>query len=409
MWTAALILPDCARAQATPHVTTLYSFNAGGNSAFAYPNAPVTIGAKGVLYGTTSNNGGAVYSLAPPASPGSPWTASLLHEFAGGGDGYHPGAGVVIGSGGILYGTTVSGGTAVCSCGTVFSLTPPASSGGAWTESVIYSFTGGGDGAAPLAGVVIGKNGVLYGTTSSGGEFLYYGTVYSLTPPSSPGGSWTETTLYSFSGFPDAGDPYASVAIGSGALYGTTFSGGTANAGTVFSLTPPGSPGAAWTENVLYSFTDNTGAFPSGSVAPGSGGVLYGTVQLGGNRACLAGCGAVFSLAPGGAWTETVLYNLRAASGGNPYAGVTIGNGGVLYGTAFDGGTGTCTGGCGVLFSLTPPVSPGSGWTETVLHRFQGADGANPAAGVTISKSGVIYGTTSIDGTMGGGTVFEFK
>jgi uncharacterized repeat protein (TIGR03803 family) len=149
----------------------------------------------------------------------------------------------------VLYGTTEEGGTGTggtgfaCSsgCGTVFSLTPPATPGGAWTETVLHDFAfTGGDGAVPEAGVVIGTSGVLYGTTAYGGA-SDAGTVFSLTPPASPGGAWTETVLHDFTGGSDGRYPEAGVAMGkSGGLFGTTDLGGagTCNCGTVFALKP---------------------------------------------------------------------------------------------------------------------------------------------------------------------------
>jgi len=170
-------------------------------------------------------------------------------------------AGVVIGSGGVLYGTTPFGGTGTCleGCGTVFSLTPPASPGGAWAETVIYSFAGGSDGSGPSAGVVIGGGGMLYGTTVSGGAGACdggCGTVYSLVPPTSRGGVWTETVLYTFKGgiYEDGILPEARVVIGSGGvLYSTTVGSGTSATGTVFSLAPPLSPG--WPALSVYPMT----------------------------------------------------------------------------------------------------------------------------------------------------------
>jgi hypothetical protein len=111
----------------------------------------------------------------------------MLYSFAGPpSDGMVPYAGVAIGTGGVLYGTTINGGTGNCTgfgqqgCGTVFSLTPPASPGGVWTGAVLYSFTGGSDGYEPLAGVAIGYGGALYGTTCCGGTV--FGTVFKLKP-----------------------------------------------------------------------------------------------------------------------------------------------------------------------------------------------------------------------------------
>jgi uncharacterized repeat protein (TIGR03803 family) len=161
----------------------------------------------------------------------------------------------------VLYGTTLSGGSGPfpdcyfdteIGCGTVFQLTPPATPGGAWTESVIYNFAGGiGEGAYPYASLVLGKNGVLYGTTSYGGTSASgsacpsdanpgCGTVFQLTPPATPGGAWTETILHGFTGQDgDGAVPYGGLTLSpSGTLYGTTAAGGTAGGGTVFSIVP---------------------------------------------------------------------------------------------------------------------------------------------------------------------------
>ena len=418
--TALLIFTAYTAAQTSPpRLTTLHEFaghpNDGGNPGYG----AMVIGKGGVLYGTTVAGGtsdkGTVFSVTPPASPGGAWTETVLYSFTGyPSDGWNPGARVVIGTGGVLYGTTFGGGTS--NAGTVFSLTPPASPGGAWTEAVLYSFTGGSDGSNPIAGVVIGKGGVLYGTTMFAGGPSASGTVFSLTPPASPGGVWTQAVLHSFTGYPSDGRaPHAGVAIGKGGvLYGTTPYGGTHDQGTVFSLTPPASPGGVWTEAVLYSFGINNGDSPwTGVVAIGKGGVLYGTTYTGGTLSV----GTVFSLtppaSPGGAWTFSMLYSFTGppSDGMVPYAGVVIGTGGVLYGTTINGGTGNCTGfgqaGCGTAFSLTPPASPGGVWTEAVLYSFTGgSDGYEPPSGVVIGRGGVLYGTTSSGGTVFG-TVFK--
>ena len=202
----------------------------------------------------------------------------------------------------MLYGTLGNGGTA--GHGMVYSLTPSALPGGAWTETILYSFgsgsNGGSDGANPQAGVVIGTGGVLYGTTESGGP-SNDGTVYSLAPPSSPGGAWTETILHSFAGGSHGATPTAGVAIGrGGVLFGTTNSGGSSNEGTVFALSPPATPGGTWADRILHSFTGGSdGGNPQGGLIISGGGVLYGTTYAGGTGlACSGGCGTVFSLVP---------------------------------------------------------------------------------------------------------------
>lgn len=303
----------------------------------------------------------------------------------------------------------------------VFSLTPPTDPGGTWTEAVLCSFTGiNGDGDGPEPGVVIGKGGVLYGTTVGGGT-SNYGTVFSLTPPSSPGGAWTKTILYSFAGPPSDGYDGDGVVIGGGGvLYGANAYGGAApcssfatGCGNVFSLTPPMIPGGAWTETVLYNFSGiPDGAEPVG-VAIGDGGVLYGTTAFGGNSLCEGnlGCGSVFELmpptAPGGSWTETLLHSFNPGNGSDgedPVGGVAIGSGGVLYGTTQIGGTMAF----GTVFSLAPPASPAGAWTETILHNFtrNSNGGADPEA--LVIGGGALYGTTS-GNRVDAGTVFALK
>jgi uncharacterized repeat protein (TIGR03803 family) len=175
---------------------------------------------------------------------GGAWTGTVLHSFNGV-DGVNPYAGLVIGKNGTLYGTTYGGGAPPGIGGTVFQLTPPAKIGGDWTETVLHSFAGDSDGANPAAGLVIGKDGTLYGTTQYGGT-SNLGTVFQLTPPTKVGGTWSETVLHSFAGGSDGANPVAGLVIGqNGALYGTTTLGGVPytcglgpGCGTVFEVTP---------------------------------------------------------------------------------------------------------------------------------------------------------------------------
>jgi uncharacterized repeat protein (TIGR03803 family) len=271
-----------------------------------------------------------------------------LHNFAGGpGDGANPYAAlVIIGEQGglpILFGTTYNGGTG--SNGVVFSLSPPSTGGGEWTESILHFFDGPpDDGANPHTAVTPGPNGVYYGTTYNGGT-SNNGTVFQLTPPSSPAGEWTESVLYNFAGTPtDGANPHGDVILGPGGiLYGTTLGGGPMGRGTVFSLTPPASPGGKWSETLLYEFANGTDASEPRaglvmSTAPGGQLVLYSTSYLGGEY----GDGTVFSLtapaAPGGSWTETILFNFQNFDGINPEAGVVMDSMGALYGATYSGG-----------------------------------------------------------------------
>lgn len=177
---------------------------------------------------------GTVFSLIPVVSQAGQWTESVLHSFGYNGSirgGDNPQTGLAIGAGGVLYGTTASGGT-VAGTGVVYSLTPASSPGTPWKEKVLHTFAKNGDGFDPQAGVVIGPGKILYGTTVYGGT-AGYGMVFSLTPPSSPGGAWTEALLHSFKNAGDGGNPIGGLAVGdNGVLYGTT----AASNGSVFEL-----------------------------------------------------------------------------------------------------------------------------------------------------------------------------
>jgi uncharacterized repeat protein (TIGR03803 family) len=418
--------PKVGTGAKAPKETILYNFQGGADGA--NPNAGVIFGGDGALYGTTVSGGtlnyaGTVYKLTPPARGGTQWTKTLLHSFSSPPDGSNPFAGVIFGSDGALYGTTVSGGNS--GSGTVYKLTRPTNGGTLWNETVLYTFTGTTDGANPSNGsLIIDSSGALYGTTPGGGNFGQ-GTVYKLTPPTT-GTQWIETVLYSFMGGADGRYGSSSLIFdGSGALYGTTAGGGNSDSGTVYKLTPPAS-GTVWNHTVLYTFagdqgsTGNNGstdgAFPS--PAPlifDSSGALYGTTGAGGPcQNCGLGFGTVYKLTPptsgGTPWAETVLHFFAGASDGEgPDGGVIFDDHDALYGTTVDGGVG---GGVGTVYKLTPPargMPPGTPWTKTILHNFSMApDGNHPYSGVIFDRHGAMYGTTRGGGT-GNGTVFKVQ
>jgi uncharacterized repeat protein (TIGR03803 family) len=177
---------------------TLYSFSYGSG---ATPYGVLIADASGALYGTTLAGGagsgpgsGTVFKLTPPTTAGGTWTESVLYSFTGTTDGANPYYGALIAdASGALYGTTVNGGAA--GGGTVFKLTPPTTAGGTWTESVLYSFTSTTDGAKPYGGLIADASGALYGTTPNPGS----GTVFKLTPPTTAGGTWTARFTVKFS------------------------------------------------------------------------------------------------------------------------------------------------------------------------------------------------------------------
>lgn len=406
---ALAILAPYSLAQTPPALTTLYSFSGGSDGGSPYA-APL-VSKSGTLYGTAPSGGsssdGVVYALA--GASGSSWTETVIHNFAGyPDDGQGPYSTLVSGLGGALYGTTSIGG--FNGDGGVFAMIPPSSAGGAWREVLLYAFAGAlinSDGAKPHAGLVVGANGVLYGTTASGGT-NDNGTVFQVSPPVPPKKKWTETVLYRFTALNgDGAFPEAKLAIDShGALYGTTASGGSGcGCGIVFKLTPPAAAGGAWTETILYSFAGaSDGAYPESGLVFDSHGALYGTTYQGGP----AGLGTVFQLSPptsGSTWKKTTLYSFASGSdAAYPFAGVVFGPNGALYGTTVNGGTA----GFGTVFELAPSTAAGGVWAETILYNFSGAsDGGAPYAGVAFGKNGALYGATSTGGAAGHGSVFQ--
>jgi uncharacterized protein YceK len=367
--------------------TVLYSFAGPDNGDGAQPYGKLVLGKGGVLYGTAAFGGTGTCPAQAPLPAG---------------------------------------------CGIVFALNPPAHGAG-WTEEILYNFTGQyPDGMNPYAGVTLGHGGEIYGTTLQGGR-LGWGTVFHLTPPAAGETAWNERLLYSFKADLDGANPMAGVVIGTdGTLYGTTFSGGVnrafscgeAGCGSIYSLTQPKAGGGAWTETVLHRFGTNNGIEPHNLIF-GSDGALYGTAQLGGtspDKACGGGvgCGVVFRFAPpsspGGSWTETVLRSFPSGKGdaaepcgaGPAGAGcaVSIDSSGNIYGSSIY--TGQIGRGGGAIFKLSPPAAGGTKWDETVLYRFDGKGSGNgDLGGVVISPTGVLYGAAYLDGANNAGSIFQ--
>src|ERR1700733_13909644 len=339
----------------------------------------------------------------------------VVYSFVGPPDGRVPLGALVADGAGNLYGTTSEGGNSTnCTngCGTIFELSPPATAGGAWTDTILHSFQGAPlDGAGPFGALIFDYQGNLYGTTTSGGGGNG-GSVFELSPPSTPGGAWTETVLWanSASDATDGSQLYGKVVMDpEGNLYGTTYAGGSHGAGTVFELVAPKISGGHWTKRVLHDFgaVANDGANPWAGLLL-RGGVLYGTTYRGGT----VGQGIVFELVrKPGPWTESILYNFNGSGGGYPLAGLIADSAGNLYGTTGYKGSDPCA--CGTVYELSPPSAPGDPWQETTLHSFTGGgDGAFPRAELWRDKSGDLFGTASLGGKGGGsggggGTVFK--
>jgi len=414
----------------------LYSFSFDTTKGGG-PVSGLVADSHGALYGTTyeggANGRGIVFQLKPPAPGKTSWTQTVLYSFCakltsqGCQDGAGPGAGVIFSTqpNGVtaLFGVTAYGGSS--NNGTIFRLSPKTVNGTTtWTFTKLYEFSGSdnSDGSYPLGGLIAGGNGILYGTTNGGGTGHCNngcGTIFKLTPPNSSHPSrWNETVLYSFGSTSSDGEyPKASlIADKNGALYGTTYEGGSTGYGTVFRLTPPAGE-TIWRLTTLHSFAGgNEGAYPRAGLAIGPGGGLYGTTAYGGaNCDNNDGCGTVFRLAPSAGkptaatWKLSTLHSFKynyASDGQYPLGTLIFGTDGALYGTTEYGGTPNGDGNgpcgylyrCGTIFRLT---GAGANWDWTLLYKFCNQTtgcpiGAYPTAGL-LAYNGKLYGTTSSD------------
>jgi uncharacterized repeat protein (TIGR03803 family) len=349
-------------------------------------------GSDGLIYGTTisggSNDVGTVFSM---SKDGSGYT--ILHHFSNsGGDGRGP-RGLLEATNGLLYGTTHTGGSD--NVGSVFRMNKDGSS-----YAILHSFSSaGGDGRNPRR-LVEGSDGALYGTTLTGGANLNYsgfaaGTLFKINPDGS-----AYEVLHHFSSFElDGFYPQAGLLEGSdGAFYGTTQQGGDHyDFGTVFKVNTDGSQ-----YSVVRSFFDpfvGDARTPYAGLTPGGDGKLYGTSTSGGEN----GAGALFRLDADGNGYE-ITHHFNYLTGSNPQGRLLSGSDGMLYGTAHDGGTNAS----GVIFKLHP-----NGTDYTILHHFAGypLDGWGPDTALVEGSDGALYGTTWGGGNhpSAGGIVFKVR
>jgi uncharacterized repeat protein (TIGR03803 family) len=346
--------------------TILHNFT-GTNGDGNDPYGGLVMDGAGNLYGVTvlggKNNTGTVFTISPLGRE------KVLYSFGKKkDDGASPNAALIMDSAGNFYGTTVGGGLNGCSlgCGTVFKVSPTG------RETVLYRFgKTNNDGIWPDASLIMDSDGNLYGSTSKGGA-NDKGTIFKLSPDR------VETVLDSFTGENgDGANPVAGLIMDSaGNLYGTTSNGGKSicddGCGTVFKLSPSGA------ETILYSFRGRNrfGASPEGSLIMDSAGNLYGTTFNGGSKYCSEiGCGTVFSLSSNGG-AETIIHRFTGytkGDGSNPSGALLMDGAGNLYGTTQGGGA---TGG-GSVFKIKPAqaraqnkvATPGSPAAVTsVLH-----------------------------------------
>ncbi len=399
-WALTLGLASSLEAAHAATESVVYSFSGASG---AYPVAAL-IAIKGTLYGTTGRGGvggcdqgcGTVFSFDPAST-----AETVLHSFQDSDvDGDYPLAGLTYIKG-VLYGTTSEGGETRCyggGCGTIFSLDLSTDS-----EVVVHRFVHDGvDGYAPYAGLT-NVDGVLYGTTAHGGPNHSdcrrgCGAAYAFDPVTG-----VESVLHDFHrGGSDGFLPYAGLMEINRKLYGTTHNGVRLRGftGTVFALDP-----ATGHDTVLHSFGTNAGdgQYPQSALLDVDGN-LFGTTTSGGTY----DDGTVFLVNPK-TGDEEVVYSFQGngADGADPQAGL-IDVTGTLYGTTQGGGVY----GYGTVFSVNPKTG-----AESVLHSFQnnGKDGVYPSSGL-INLAGTLYGTTANGGTgpcqegvSGCGAIFSIK
>lgn len=362
--------------------TVLHNFARPLSPDGSSPQAGLVRDTAGNLYGTTEYGGlpgCGIYGCGTVFKVNTSGTETVLYRFRGGTDGANPEAGLIWGGSGNLYGTTVYGGDPDCNppsgCGTVFKVDTSG------IETVLHSFAGGStDGCYPTGGLIRDEAGNLYGTTDFCGT-ASLGTVFKVDT------SGTETVLHSFAGNPDGANPsHASLLMGKGGeLYGVTRDGGYYGGGVVYELSKAGK------ETLLYAFEGE--CFAYGTLVMDKKNNLYGTTQECGYW----NYGAVYKLSKTG--EETVLYSFDSTDGAYPLAGVILDARGNLYGDTYG-----FPYGYGTVFKLSQSGE------MTLLHTFSGSsDGALPLCVLLRDANGNLYGTASGGGSDAWGTVWKLN
>jgi uncharacterized repeat protein (TIGR03803 family) len=344
----------------------------------ANPVAGLIEAPDGSFYGTSVTGGegvgganlgyGTVFRLDPSGD------LSVLHSFEGDTDGAHPRSELLMGSDGNFYGTTDEGGSN--NAGTVFKIDASGN------FNILHDFDGGSEGMTPEAPLIQGSDGKFYGITVSGGN-SGAGIVFQIDA------SGNFSVLHHFDGGAGGAAPRGELIQGNdGSFYGTTYYGGSNNAGTIFKLTSSGN------FTVLHSFDGGSGgAYSLAGLVQASDGNFYGTTSAGGSSGSL---GTIFKLSSSGQFS--ILYKfVGPLKGVFPHAGLIQGSNGSLYGTTNGGGTY----GLGVVFKLDLSGN------FSVLHEFEIKDGYYPEAKVIQASDGGFYGTTNFGGPNGGGSIFR--
>ena len=352
--------------------------------------ATLLLGNDGFLYGTTykggDNNEGTIFKI---AANGTGYERLKSFQCGVAGNGCLPLAGMIQGSDGFLYGTTQLGG--VNNEGSIFKIAPNGSA-----FSLLKSFQCGvaDNGCSPQSGLIQGNDGFLYGTTSFGG-LTDGGTLFKL---ATDGSGFTLLKSFQCDVANDGCHPAAGLIQGDndGFLYGTTYNGGANAQGTVFKIATNGS-GYTLLKSLQCGVATN-GCLPIAGLALSSGPMLYGVTQSGG----ATDEGAVFKLAPDGNGFA-LLKSFQCGTAGTgclPAAGIVALSDGNLYGTTTFGGAN----GGGTLYKL---ATDGTGFTLLDQFACDGDDSCKPEGVLTSANNGYLYSTASSGGKYGGGTIFR--
>jgi len=362
--------------------TVLYNYPGTNRNNTGVFSQVLAQGRDANFYSTIANGGtnsvGTAYKM---TTAGQLTTLYNFCSLSGCTDGSNPMGGLTLSFDGNFYGTTQGGGTR--GAGTVFQLTPDG------VLNTLYRFTNASDDSAPTFTVLQGQDGNIYGVSEE--QYVgQNGAFFKITP------SGKFIVLHDFS-YSDGANPNLPTQGTDGNFYGTATAGGdqTCKCGVIYKITPTG------TVTVLHKFKGypNDGYIPVGILVQGNDGNFYGTTYRGGAH----NQGSVFKISPSGTYTLLYSFNYSAPSydGQLPYAGLTLGTDGNLYGTTANGGKANA----GTIFRITPAGQ------ETVLYTFCSqagcADGFYPEAPLVQHTNGKFYGTTT-GNSLGGGVFFSF-
>jgi uncharacterized repeat protein (TIGR03803 family) len=375
------MLASAGIASAQDGFEVLHAFTGGTDGA--WPEPTLIQATDGNFYGTTELGGASDGGTVFQMTPDG--TVTVLHAFTGGTDGAHPLAALIQATDGNFYGTTFQGPGTGCygnGCGTVFTMTPDG------TVTVLHAFDGGADGSFPAAALIQATDGNFYGTTK--GDPSHASTIFRMTLDG------TFTVLHVFGSGTDGNSPFAAlIQATDGNFYGTTELGGASDGGTVFQMTPDG------TVTVLHAFAGPSagdGALPRAALIQAIDGNFYGTTGVGGTL----DFGTVFQMTPGG--IVTILHDfssdilLTFPYGILPAAALIQATDGNFYGTTIVGVTNA-----GAAFQMA------SDGTIAARHQFNvsGLEGADAEAALIQATDGNFYGTTRQGGPSGLGVVFR--